>query len=144
MRTTRETRDGYQIGDSYAKLLARFPLWMITSETKYDQATAIAQDLIGRRDLDADESAYLDALVILINGYEDRQYPLDKMAAKLSPVGMLKHLMDANDVSQTEMAKVLNVGRSTVSMILSGARPITAEHARSLGKRFSVEPGLFI
>jgi antitoxin component HigA of HigAB toxin-antitoxin module len=144
MKTTRETPDGYKIADSYAKLLARFPLWKITSEAKYDQATTVAQDLIGRRDLDADESAYLDALVILIGEYEDRQYPLDKLAAKLKPAGMLKHLIDANEVSQTEIAKVLNVGRSTVSMILCGARPITAEHARALGKRFGVEPGLFI
>lgn len=144
MSMTKQTRTGYKIGDSYAKLLARFPLWKINSEDKYDQATTVAQDLIGRKGLDSDESAYLEALVVLISEYEDRQYPLDKMAAELTPLSMLKHLMDANDVSNTELAKVLGVGRPAVSMILAGDRPITADHARALAKRFAVDAGLFI
>ena len=33
---------------------------------------------------------------------------------------------------------------SAVSMLLNGERPITAEHARRMGKRFGVNPGAFL
>jgi plasmid maintenance system antidote protein VapI len=52
--------------------------------------------------------------------------------------------MEQTDMKQIELANILGVGRSAVSMIMSGDRPITAEHARALGKRFCVDPGLFL
>jgi plasmid maintenance system antidote protein VapI len=47
-------------------------------------------------------------------------------------------------MTQAELARLLGVGPSAASMILSGDRPITADHARKLAKQFSVDPGLFL
>jgi plasmid maintenance system antidote protein VapI len=47
-------------------------------------------------------------------------------------------------MTQSELGKLLGIGPSAVSMIFSGSRPITADHARRLGKRFCVDPGLFL
>ena len=52
--------------------------------------------------------------------------------------------MQARDVNQADLAKLLKIGPSAVSMILSGARPITADHARNLAKYFGLNPGAFL
>jgi plasmid maintenance system antidote protein VapI len=47
-------------------------------------------------------------------------------------------------MNQTDLARLLKVGSSAVSMILSGDRPITADHARNLAKYFDVNAAAFL
>lgn len=47
-------------------------------------------------------------------------------------------------MKQTDLAKLLKISASAVSMILSGNRPITANHARTLGKHFGLSPAAFL
>jgi plasmid maintenance system antidote protein VapI len=57
---------------------------------------------------------------------------------------ILGRLAEENGIRQNELAELLGIGQSAVSMILSGERPLTAEHARRLGRRFGLNPGSFI
>jgi plasmid maintenance system antidote protein VapI len=54
------------------------------------------------------------------------------------------YLMEARDLNQADLAKLLKVGASAISMILSGDRPITADHARNLAKYFDISPAAFL
>ena len=133
----------FKLGDTFAKLLQRFPLWRIATEDQYDLATAVLQDLIGRDNLNPDESAYLDSLTILIKEFEARAYPFDTLAKSRTPLHLLKHLMEANDMTQPDLAKLFN-SPSGASMVLRGHRPISLPQARLLAARFGVDIGLFV
>ena len=130
--------------DSYMDLVRELSLRPIRNEAEYDRATVVLHRLavLGEKKLNAGQSDYLDALSVFIEKYDDEHYQID--SSSLTPVHALEALMTEHDMSQIELAKLLHVGASSASMIVAGNRPITANHARALGKRFKVDPGLFI
>src|SRR5579862_9532750 len=79
-----------------------------------------------------DQNNYLETLILLTETYEADEIADALDPTKSSSLDVLKYLMEANGMSQIELAKLLKVGPSSVSMILSGNRPITADHARNL------------
>lgn len=137
--TQRKTRS-YIIGDEYAALLDRYPLLPIKDEVDYKRAIEVLEDLFGRADLSADQSGYLDTLVLLVRKYEDETSPID---GAMTPVEALRALMRANGLDQSDLAKLLG-SQPLASMILSGSRLISAKVARVLARRFSVEIGTFL
>jgi antitoxin component HigA of HigAB toxin-antitoxin module len=114
----------------------------LRSRADADAATEILDRLFGRAQADRGEHDYVQALALLLSSYED-QNRLAR-AAHVSSVEVLQHLASASGMKQTDLAAVLGVGPSAASMILRGERPITAEHARRPGRRFKVQPGLFL
>jgi antitoxin component HigA of HigAB toxin-antitoxin module len=80
-------------------------------------------------------------LARLLADYEEKHEPLPD---KLGGLRALRCLVDEHRIKQTELAQLLGVTKAAVSMILSGERPITADHARRLGKRFKLNPGAFL
>jgi len=138
---TSHTKRGYRLGKSYLELLKRFPLLSIRSEVEYDRATAVAQDLMGRDDLDKDQGGYLDTIISLISAYESKQYDLDR--GGITPLVALKTLLDANHMNAGELGRVIG-NQSLAPMILSGKREISKEVAKKLAERFKVDAGLFI
>jgi HTH-type transcriptional regulator / antitoxin HigA len=133
-----------EIPISYGRLIRRFVLRPIRSKKDYDRASTILDELAVRDEssLDPGETDYLETLTLLIDAYDREHYPMPMKGA--SPLDTLRFLVSQNQVKQTELAKVLGIGPSAVSMVLSGTRPITADHARRLGDRFGVDPGLFV
>jgi HTH-type transcriptional regulator/antitoxin HigA len=133
-----------KIPASYSRLTRQFPLRPIRSAVQYREASVILDKLAVRDEssLDAGEADYLETLSLLIEAYDREHYasPLHDAA----PLDVLKFLMEENGIKQSELSEILGIGPSAASMIVSGQRPITADHARRLGKRFSVDPGLFI
>ena len=124
--------------------MRRFVLRPIRSKKDYDRSSVILDELAVRDEstLDPGETDYLEMLTLLIEEYDREHYPMPVKGA--SPLETLRFLVSQNRVKQSELAKVLGVGPSAVSTVLSGARPITADHARRLGDRFGVDPGLFV
>jgi antitoxin component HigA of HigAB toxin-antitoxin module len=133
-----------KVGDSYLALIHEFPLRPIRNDSEFESASKIMERLAVRDEgsLDVGEQDYLDAITEFVSIYDERHDPFGD--DKLTGLDMLKFLMEQTSMKQTEIAKLLGVGTSAVSMILSGDRPITADHARTLGQRFHVEPGIFI
>jgi HTH-type transcriptional regulator/antitoxin HigA len=138
---TSQTKRGYRLGKSYLSLLKRFPLLAIRSEEEYDRATAVAQDLIGRDDLDGDQSRYLDTIITLISAYEAKEYDFDRES--LSPLEALRTLLEANDMNAADLGRVIG-SQPYASMILAGKRQISKDNAKKLAHRFKVDAGLFI
>jgi HTH-type transcriptional regulator/antitoxin HigA len=138
---TSRTKRGYQLGKSYLDLLKRFPLLSIRSEEEYDRATAVAQALMGRDDLNDDQARYLDTIITLISAYEANVYDLDRDG--ITPLEALKTLLDANGMAAADLGRVIG-SQPYASMILSGKREISKENAKKLAARFKVDAGLFI
>jgi transcriptional regulator with XRE-family HTH domain len=57
---------------------------------------------------------------------------------------MLRHLMEARGVTQTEVASVTGIMKSTLSAVLTGKRELTRSHIEKLAPYFGVGPGAFL
>jgi antitoxin component HigA of HigAB toxin-antitoxin module len=92
-----------------------------------------------------DQTDYLNSLVTLTEAFdkEDNEAALAS-GEKVSGLELLKYVMENTNMTQVALARILGVSEGAASMILKGARSITAEHARTLGKHFKLDPGAFI
>src|SRR2546430_2324801 len=84
---------------SYLNLITELPLTSIKSQPQLDEAQSMMDRLLRQETLDAGAQLYLDALSDLVAAYEDVHYPV----APASDADMLRHLMDAKEVTQAEL-----------------------------------------
>ena len=125
----------------YRKLQRAFPLRPIRTKTQADAARKILDVHFRDKYDDPGEEAYAIALATLLADYEDIQEAKEPEATGLD---VLKLLMEAQDITQTQLGEILGVSQSGVSQILNGHRQVTADHARKLGKNFRMNPGMFL
>ena len=126
--------------DSYMEQVRRFPLRPIRDDERHAEAVGIIAELMGR-EVDAGTSDYLDTLILLVNKYEDENHT--PRGAHLSPQEALRSIMNANQMSQAEMGRVIG-SESAVSMFLSGGRQLSKSHIKALVARFRVDASLFL
>ena len=119
---------------TYLRLVAEFPLVSIRSESQLRAAQRVIDRLLAKGKFDAGEEMYLDALSDLVATYEDAHYALEGA----SDADMLRHLMDAKGVTQTELHRDTAIPKSTVSEILSGKKPFSRAIIRTLADYFQV------
>jgi HTH-type transcriptional regulator/antitoxin HigA len=124
--------------DSYLELVRAFPLASIKSDEQLQEAQSVMDQLLARGDLDDGEEMYLDALSDLVAAYEDEHYAIERA----SDADMLRHLMEAKDVTQAQLSKEAAIAKSTVSEILAGKKPFTRQVIRKLANYFNVDASL--
>lgn len=125
----------------YRQLIRLFPLRPLRTKADAQAATRILNRLFRDRYKDEGEAAYVYVLAGLLEDYERRHDPTPDTASGLD---MLRYLIEEHSIKQADLVDLLEIGQSAVSMILGGHRPITADHARRLGKRFKIDPGAFL
>lgn len=81
---------------------------------------------------------FIETLTALILQYEEEICP----GPDASPAGVLQYLMEEHALRQVDLVPILG-GKSYVSQILSGHRPISKEAAAKLAVRFHVSPHTF-
>ena len=128
------------VGKKYLELVGRFPLRPIRSDKELDRATAVIDELIGARRRTREEEDYLDVLSDLVKKYEDEHYPIPDV----SPVEILKTLIEDRRSSQRAVAFGSGIAVSTISDILAGRRQMTLGHMQKLSRHFNVELSLFL
>lgn len=103
-------------------------LKIIKSEAQYDEAIQRIHKLM-RMDLvdDSPEADELDALVLFVEDYERKHYPI----APPTPVEAITFRLEQLGKEKSELAKILGT-RSRQSEILSGKRKLTLEMIRKL------------
>jgi HTH-type transcriptional regulator/antitoxin HigA len=128
----------------YLALIREFPLREIRSEKENDAAIAVATTLMLREEksLSPGETDYLGALSILIRDWEKNACP--STADQGPPNERLRHLMENSGMTQADLASLLGVRQPAVSLLLSGKRRSTADHASKLALRFKLSPGYFL
>jgi HTH-type transcriptional regulator/antitoxin HigA len=125
--------------DRYFDLVVRFPLRPIHSDEVLDAAVKMVDSLLDRGDLAPEEEDYLEVLGDLIERYEGEANPM----APVSDAEMLRHLIEAKGVSQTEISSATGIADSTISEILKGRRALNRGHIGKLARYFKVSPDVF-
>jgi HTH-type transcriptional regulator/antitoxin HigA len=125
--------------DHYFELVQRFPLRPLRTDEELAEAIALIDSLIVRGDLDSGEQDYLDVLANLVEKYESEEHPMPSV----SDAQMLRHLIEASRVTQTEVASATEIVNSTISEILAGKRRPTRHQVNVLARYFHVSPMVF-
>ncbi|NEP56619.1 MAG: transcriptional regulator [Symploca sp. SIO2G7] len=125
---------------TYSSLLATYQPKIITSEGEYNRTIAsIEQMMVRGEELTPEEISLLELLSILVEIYEDSQFPVEPS----SPQNILLHLMDARELKQSDLVGVIG-SKGIVSEIVNGKRSISKAQAKALGEFFHISPALFI
>jgi HTH-type transcriptional regulator/antitoxin HigA len=139
MPQTKTRRARTRLADTYLALIEQFPLRTIKNDAEHERATAIVSQLMGRK-LDAGSGDYLDALLVLVNKYEDEHHAIaDDMTAREA----LRALMEFNELSQADIGRIIG-SESAVSMFLSGDRGLSKPQIKKLAERFKLDPTVFL
>lgn len=85
------------------------------------------------------QAAHFDALVLLIEDYERRRYPIPRA----TPVEVLKSVMAANSYSQSDLVAVLG-SKARASELLSGRREINLDQIRKISRAWRIPAGALI
>jgi HTH-type transcriptional regulator/antitoxin HigA len=126
---------------SYLALAKRFPIKPIATQAELDAAISVIDSLLCRtKPLDAMESGYLDSLSREVECYEEDKYPMPPV----SDAEMLRHLIEAKDVSMSAVAASTGIAVSTISSVLAGKRQLNRRHIAKLAPYFGVEPSVFL
>ena len=129
---------------SFEQLNTLYPLRPINDAIDLRNAGEVIDRLAVLNRRTKDQNDYLETLVLIVEAYEAEEIADALDSSKSSGLEALKYLMEVEDMNQADLARLLKVGASAASMILAGDRPITADHARSLGKYFDINPGAFL
>ncbi len=114
-----------------------FPLKVIKNEEEYQEALRSMEAVF---DATAGPSAdYAETLTLLIEKYEESLHSFPEG----SGIEVVKFLMEQNGLKQKDLAGILG-GKSTVSELLHGKRPLNLNHIRLLARRFNVKPATFV
>ena len=125
----------------YGNLLVEYLPGVIQTEDENEKAIEFAGRLMKKGDTNRspEETRLLDLLIILIENYEEKAYPI----AGAKPADTLRSLMDEHELKQTDMV-VIFVSQGVVSQVLNGKREISKAQARKLSERFRLPIDMFI
>jgi HTH-type transcriptional regulator/antitoxin HigA len=139
-RVKKESKPGDGLPD-YLELVRRFPLRPIRSDKELDRASEMIDALLVRPSpLAPLERDYLEVLSDLVERYEDSHHPMPEA----SGADVLRHLMEARGVTQSQVAAATGIVNSTISAVLSGKRRLSVPHIEKLSAYFHVGPGAFL
>lgn len=128
------------ITSHFQALSSVIPLHPIRTDADYEKAVAALNQLL---DAGAANEAHplaglVDTLGALIGEYDDVHYP----AQEVSPLAMLRFLMNENSLSQSDLPEIGSQG--VVSEILSGKRELNVRQIKALAGRFHVPASVFV
>jgi len=121
--------------DAYLELVQAFPLASIKSDEHLDRAQEVMDQLLAKSQLDDGEEMYLDALSDLVAAYEDEHHAI----APASDADMLRHLMEAKDVTQSQLSRETGIAKSTISEVLAGKKAFSRQMIRKFADYFRVD-----
>ena len=134
MSTTNEITDSV-----YAELLAKSLPRPIRAETERARFAETLLALDERDDLSPEEEALAEVLTLLIEDYEEKNYPLPQV----SPTESLNALMEERGLKHKDIWPVLG-NKGAATEVLNGRRSISKAQAKRLSEFFRVPIDLFV
>lgn len=123
----------------YSHLLSKTLPKIIETETEYQQTLEKVEQLTFNKNKTLEELNLLKLLVLLIEQYEQENYPIQKA----KPHEILLHLMDSNNLRQADLVGIIG-SSGVISEVVNGKRNISINQAKALATFFNVSPELFI
>lgn len=130
-----------RVDADYLALVRQFPIRAIRNEQEHASAGAVIDRLVGREDLTPGQRDYLEALVRFMRDYEQARHA-DGLS-RLAPAQVIRHLMAENDMSTTDLGKILG-SRGLASEVLNGKRSLSKRLIAKLAAHFNLDPTLFL
>ncbi len=124
----------------YVNLLTEALPQVIKTTEEYERALSIIESLMHKETLTPEEDQIYDLFIVLIETFEAEHYPLQNLS---SPHSRLLHLMEANNLKQTDLLDVFG-SSGIASEVINGKREISKNHALKLGERFNLPASLFL
>ncbi len=140
MPTTKSTKE--KLPRRFEDLVELMPPQALMDDVHYENTIEMIDRLMAVGKLSKGQELYMETLVQLVQAYESRRHGID--TTDLSGIDVLRRLLDENDMSASDLARLLGVHVSMGSKILKGDRSLTVEHLRELARRFKVRPELFM
>ena len=134
------TKRAKAVRDRYLEWIQEFPLRPIRSDGELGDALAVIDRLLDQKRLLREERDYLDVLSGLVTRYEKEQHPM----SPVSDGEMLRHLIEAKNVTQVQVARSTGIAESTISAVLTGNRRLKREHIEKLARYFHVGAQAFL
>ena len=126
----------------FADLVREMPPQAIVDDVHYENTIEMVDRLMSGGKLTKGQSVYLETLVQLVQAYEASHHAID--TSDISGIATLEHLMSENEMTASDLARLLDVHPSMGSKILKGERALTIDHVKKLAVRFRVNPSIFI
>ena len=130
----------HQSCDTYFELVQRFPLVSIRSDEHLELAKSFLQKLFIENCQDEGTTTYIDTLSDLMGVYEDEHYPI----APPSEAEMLKHFMDAQNVTTEQLCHQTGIDPATIHEVLVGHAKLPDDDTVAIAKFFQIEPGVLV
>jgi HTH-type transcriptional regulator/antitoxin HigA len=121
-----------------AEMIRKGAPHVVHSDEELAEYTAALFELTEKSTPTQEEEEAIELLSLLISQYESQEYPVPEAA----PADVLRFLLDHNGLTQRDIAEELG-SEATVSLVLSGKRPLTRTHIERLSERFHVSPAVF-
>lgn len=112
---------------------------IIKSLAQYNKYCNIHEALIIKDDQKLVDE--IELLELLIEDYNQRI--MREKTDKLKPVELLRTLMDENNITQTELAKSIDISRQLINDVLGYRRNISKELMKKLSNYFSMNQEAF-
>jgi HTH-type transcriptional regulator/antitoxin HigA len=126
--------------DTYLRLVQELPLVSIKTEEHLDVVQAMIDRLTDKKKLDGGEQAYLEALSDLVVVYEDQHHEIPEA----SDADLLRHLMEAKGVTQTQLHHDTGLAKSGISEVLAGKKPFSKNMIALFADYFHVPASVFV
>ena len=126
----------------FEDLVRMMPPQAIADDVHYRNTVEMIDRLMANGKMTKGQALYLETLVQLVQAYEAAYHAIDMSG--ISGLDSLKHLLQENDMSASDLARLLGVHVSMGSKILRGDRSLTVDHLKILSSRFKVSPDIFI
>ena len=139
---TTKSLDKKKLPGRFEDLVQMMPPQAIIDDVHYENTVEMIDALMAAGKLTKGQEMYMETLVQLVQAYEARHHAIE--TADISGIGVLKHLLAENDMSASDLARLLGVHVSMGSKILKGDRSLTVEHLRKLAGRFRISPVVFM
>lgn len=112
----------------------------LLDEAEYEQALKAVRPYFDNEPEEGSvEAAHFDALVLLIEEYEARHYPIPTA----SPVEVLKAVMEANSYTRADLVAVLG-SKSRAADLLNGRREINLDQIRKISRAWHIPAGALV
>lgn len=124
----------------FEELVRLMPPQAIVDDAHYENTTEMIDRLMASGKLTQGQGSYMETLVQLVQAYEASHHAIDARKG----IAMLKHLLNENSMSASDLARLLGVHASMGSKILKRERALTVDHLKMLSARFKVRAETFM
>ncbi|WFU09384.1 transcriptional regulator [Rhizobium sp. CB3090] len=112
----------------------------LQTEEEYEAALkAVRPYFENEPEADTPEAAHFDALVLFIEEYEAKHYPIPRA----SPVDVIKSVMMTNNYTRADLVEIIG-SKARVADLLNGRREINLDQIKKISRAWHIPVGALV